>query len=319
MKVGLGLRWMIGTVAIAMLAGCTTAHHLAASDRSSTSSSPAPSALATSPAHSSAPVHQASPTKPAQTPVTHPSPTHSSATYLVALGGARISLPTGWVARDYHEYLVPPSGTLAAQQWCITPASLPARTKPGSCPLTLGTIPPNGNPVDVDTQGGWSSNPEYCGQSPSTESEQSGDRDFGGRMADWRSWQIKCATGKQWNIEQDVVATGPGFILFSDQVDAAVHDTMSEIIANSTLPAQSLPVRFDDYGYIRSAVATSSGVRIALDRVVRGYPNRNVNPQTYTYVIPTNLYNAAHAHVGSLAALYSNGRTISEFYVDPPR
>jgi hypothetical protein len=278
--------------------------------------SPSPGPIGTTPTSSPTPTTPSR--SPASTETTTP-PISGTSPATVSLGGAAIVLPAGWVARDYSQYLSPGQGTPAAGQWCISPASLVASTKPNACPLTLATIPDDGNEVDVDAQSGWMSNsPQYCaGLGAENDTEQSGDRSFGGRIADWRRWQITCALGTSHDVEQYVVASAPGFILFSDQVTTQVDAAMTQLVANATLPAQTLPLRFEDYGYIRSAVTMSDGIHITLDRIVRGVSYGNNNPQTYDYVIPTDMYDAATARVGSLVYLHSNGTTIRDFYLDP--
>jgi hypothetical protein len=267
--------------------------------------------------------------RPAQkaTPKSSTTSTTTLATHrpvVVKLGGASLTLPFGWVARNYSLYQQAGEGTLAARQWCLTPSQLPASTKLGACPLTLGTIDrtANRNPVDVDTEGGWSSNPSACSEgvypTGTRFSEATGDRTFGGRAADWRRWTYTCANGTQHLVEQYVVASGPGFILASDQASTKVHDAMTEITTHSTLPPRTSALRYMDRGYIRSIKRTSAGVQIRLDRAVRT-PHRilNTNPATYPYLIPTRMFNQAHLVVGSLGSLFTNGTTVTQIYKTP--
>lgn len=264
------------------------------------------------------PVPTATPTSPS-TPTTPATTLPTQSPVVVELGGASISLPPGWVARDYALYLVASSHPIAAQQWCLTPSQLPTSTKDGACPLTLGTIDmkAGGNAVDVDAEGGWSSNPQYCSDfvSGTSSSETTGDRPFGGRTADWRRWTINCHDGTQHLLEQYVVASGPGLILFSEHADASVHDAMTEITTHSTLPPRTSALRYMDRGYIRSIDRTSAGAQIRLDRAVstlHGFLNEN--PATYLYVIPTAMFDQAHLVVGSLGELFTDGTTVTAIH-----
>ena len=290
---------------------------------------------ATSTAHRVAPaipgpVQTATPT-PSSAATTSTTTGATQSPVVVELGGASVSLPPGWVARGYALYEVAGGGTIAAQQWCLTPSELPASTKPGACPLTLGTIAlnaeglvgslPGGNPVDVDTEGGWASNPHYCTDAiynRTGSSETTGDRPFGGRTADWRRWTLSCPDGTQHLIEQYVVASGPGFILFSDRANATVHNAMTEITTHATLPPQTSALRYMDRGYIRSIDRTSAGVQIRLDRAVSTtHGLLNQNPATYPYVIPTAIFDQAHLVVGSLGSLYTNGTSVTAAFAAP--
>ena len=253
------------------------------------------------------------PRSPTNAPVTT-SPTQSKTAltsgHMLSLGAANVWLPSGWVARDYASYEPPASGTLAAQQWCLTPSSLSPSTAPDACPLTLGTIPPTGNPVDVDITGGWESNSPTCYH---FDSEETSDRQFGGRAADWRRWRVSCG-GHDLLIEQYVVATGPGYILFSDWTDPTVHTAMTGIAARSSLPVQTSPLRLMDRGYLRSADRTPTGVHISIDRAVNGINGVvNNNPATYDYVMSTAMFDAASVQVGNLVALHTDGVAVRDF------
>jgi hypothetical protein len=229
---------------------------------------------------------------------------------MVTLAAANVWLPSGWVARDYASYLQPGAGTLAAQQWCLTPSPLAPSTDSDACPLTLGTISPTGNQVDVDINGGWVSNSPTCYH---FDSEQTGDRQFGGRAADWRRWRVSCGS-RDLLIEQYVVATGPGYILYSDWTDPTVHDVMTGIVTRSSMPRQTSALRLMDRGYIRSVDRTASGVRISIDRVVSGINGVvNNNPATYKYVIPTAMFDSAGVQVGSLVVVHTDGVTVRNF------
>ena len=316
-------RWMLPLIAAACVVGIAVATagvehllvHRGSLPAGPTSPSPSPSAKTPSPAASTsteAPSPTPTSSPPASASVTAPAPRH-----VVSLGAASLSLPQAWVARDYSAYEPAGSGTLTAAQWCLTPASEPASTEPHSCPVTFGTIAPDGNPIDVDIQGGFASNPEYCPFSARGSSvEQTGDRNFGGRSADWRKWSLTCGNGKHWDLEQYVVASGPGVILFSERADATVDAAMAEITANSTLPAQTSVIRFMDRGIVCTIDRTSGGVRISLDRVVLSDSGVvNNSPVTYDYLIPIAVFDGQpNIHVGSQITLDGDGAVVKHVY-----
>ena len=259
---------------------------------------------------------------------TSPSPADPSRT-VVQLAGAAISLPRGWEARDYNQYLQDGSAYIYKQAWCLAPKSTPVVLQgnghPDNCTLVLGTIADNGNPIDVDIEGGYSADPHPCGQPTRPVSEeQSGDRVLGGRSADWRRFRWDCQSGTK-QYEQYVVATRPGFILISVDANAAMHDVMTGIAANSQLPAETSPLRYMDRGYLRSAQAMADGEHITLDRAVWREDGgvTNTDPAVYEYTIPTKLWDQADSSgnvgkppaVGSLVYLQSNGTRITFFGV----
>jgi hypothetical protein len=232
----------------------------------------------------------------------------------VTLGAATINLPVGWVARDLRQYYQ--GGSPVFVGWCLTAAS--TAVVANQCPLRLYAVDPHGNPLDVDLEGGLAANPEYCGQGASAVQEQYGDRSFGGRAADWRLWVQHCrASGLTWHIEQYVVPTVPGYILFSDHADAAVHAGMNHIVASSVLPPQTATVRLADRGYVRSIERLSgSRVRITLDRIVQLWGGKvsNVNPATYPYTVPAAVWRDGTRNrpikVGSLVIVQSDGTRV---------
>jgi hypothetical protein len=244
-----------------------------------------------------------------------------TATKTVSLGGARISLPIGWVARNLHRYEANGS-SFAFPGWCLTPASVPVSTAgtDSACPVFLEAAGA-ATSLDVDIQGGQASNPEYClqGQQLRSESEQTGDRPFGGRPAEWRLWNIRCRSGQGYQIEQYVVPTASSYILYSSQPTGRYHSAITEIAASSTLPAATRSVRLMDRGYLRSVTKTTGGYRITLDRAVAAYPKVvNPDPTTYAYFVPTSVFAQGGFNgtlgVGKLVYLSSNGRQVQQIY-----
>lgn len=252
-----------------------------------------------------------------------PSRSTTSGGPTVRLGGAALHLPTGWVARDYRSYLTPGStmtpgsDVLGSQAWCLTPADRPVSKAPFACPVAFIAIADKAarDAVDVDYQGGYLSQPQYCPpQDESFSSARSAEVSFGGRTADFRRFDYRCPSGKQWRIEQYVVASGPGYILSSLTADDRISAAMAQIVAGATLPARTSAVRYYDHGYIRSITPVAGGARITLDRVVPGPDGPvNDNPQTYGYFVPQSA-KPDGLRVGELISLFTDGSQVTEYY-----
>jgi hypothetical protein len=175
--------------------------------------------------------------------------------------------------------------------------------------------------LDPNVEGGWVGNPQYCGTGGPARQPgllEYNDRTFGGRPADYRRWEFDCSNGTVYRIEQYVVASGPGYILFSERADAQVHQIMASIAATAAIAPQVTPLRYADTGIVRSVIHQADGYHIALDRVVigdRGGPI-NKNAATYRYVIP----DAVAAQwklrpaVGLLLYLATDGYRVTQAY-----
>lgn len=324
--------WMLPLVAaasvVAVVAGSVGVTQLVADDgpashpsplvSGSISQSAAPSAGPSS--ASTAKPSSAAPSTPRSTPSrSTPDPSHVSRPpgRTVVLGDADVYLPVGWEARDIEAYS-PPGSSSIYPGWCLTPKTTPVR--PDKCPVRLVTISTVTNDVDVDIEGGLSANPHYCFPQEKSVSEQYGDRTLGGRAADWRRWEYVCKTGQRWTIEQYVVPTLKGYVLFSAEAGAAVHDALTAIAAHSSLPQQAAPVRLMDRGVVRSRRVVPDGtgdVEIELDRVIRTVDGDvNHNPATYEYRVPANVVQATKAmpKVGDVVTVFSNGRRVTAVY-----
>jgi hypothetical protein len=312
---------LVAAAAVVVVAAGTVGATQLMGDRDNSPATTGPTAVTPSSTASStrsaAPVQ---PSKAAPTPVTKRStatPRPKTLGGTVVLGDTTMWLPKGWVARHLQSY-APQDGSFVYPGWCLSPAAVPVVVE--KCPIMFWVVPtpPSGQPLDVDVESGTASNPEYCTQGTrvSSQAEQTGDRKFGGRPADWRRWTIACNGGPSYDIEQYVVASAPAFILYSSQPDSRYHQAITEIAAHSTLPAQRRPLRLMDRGIIRSLVKTSTGYRIALDRVIETY-NRTVNenPKTYDYPVSGAVLTAARRDgriaVGSTVYLTTDGNTVT--------
>ncbi|MEO7285573.1 MAG: hypothetical protein ABI140_01500 [Jatrophihabitantaceae bacterium] len=234
----------------------------------------------------------------------------------VTLAGAKLLLPAGWEARDYAQY-EPSGGGTFYPTWCLTPASQPASSQASACPLQFSGISSisNGAYLQVDNQGGLYGNPHYCPPAGAVRSGtvESADTSFGDRAADYRHWHLDCPDGQQVELEQYVVATGPGYILFSSHANAAMHSVMASIARTASLPASTSAVRFNDHGYLRDVRQVSGGYLLSIDRVVPGSSGYvNNNPATYDYLIPTETYLSQYSKpaVGQLVEVYTDGSKV---------
>ncbi len=201
----------------------------------------------------------------------------------ITLGSAMLTIPRGWVARSR-----PLASTGNWPTWCLEPSTTPASST--ACLVTFREVPGSwtGQAMDPNIEGGWSSNPQYCGPGKSGQHNLLAydDRTFGARQADYRRWHLVCNSGATYDVEQYVVATGPGYVLFSAHADAQVHDVLTSIARTAQLPAQVAPLRYADTGIVRSVVHAADGYHVAIDRVVTSAtPPINNIPTTYPYVI----------------------------------
>jgi hypothetical protein len=266
----------------------------------------------------------ATPASPAPTPSvgqsSAPTPVTPSATNIVSVGGASLTLPAGWVAEAEL-----PSGSSRPilRTWCLMPE--PARTTGGSstCAIAFSAVD-TGNSTEalsVDTEGGLQSNPEYCGPDGiAKEHLDYSDSQFGTRAADYRHWDYTCKDGTSWSIEQYVADNAPGFVLFSQHATPEVHAIMADIAKTAKLPEISAPLRLSDFGIVRSVEATAGGYHILLDRVVQGVGELiNNNPHTYPYDVPAAaiLGGSYVPKIGDKVVLTTNGNVVRSFFHDP--
>ena len=228
------------------------------------------------------------------------------------IGGATLAVPHGWTIKAS-------TGDNEGEIWCLNPTA----SRPDACTIAFRTIvqPVPGSQdtyLDVDQKGlGISDPPQFCGSAARRYDEQTGDRTFGGRAADWRRWSGTCPGSGGFAIEQYVVATNPAYAVLAGPADAATHAAMTTIAEYSTLPRQSDPLRLMDRGILRSADPRTDGVTITIDRVVASLDGpANLNPATYRYLVPTAIYNQAHASVGDQLLLETDGVRVLKVSVE---
>jgi hypothetical protein len=232
------------------------------------------------------------------------------------LDGAALALPTGWVASG-QGLAVDETDLRAA--WCLHPRT----AGPADCSVEFVEIhsPPvqTQGPIDFDVEHwAFGNAPESCRGGVVGHLERFGQRNFGGRLAEWRRWATTCTDGTRVIVEQYVTATAPVYALFAYHVDASEHPAMAHIVRDSSLPPPSAPLRVFDRGILRSAVRGPDGVTVMIDRVVRAWRDDhfgyvNDSPKTYRYLVPTALFDGSGAHVGDHVSLATDGSSVFQF------
>lgn len=222
-----------------------------------------------------------------------PAPTHSAAPVpgpalsgTVYLGGARVALPSGWVARSLPGQSYP--------VWCVSPKSAVPTASAADCTITFTAIPGvPGNGFSSESGGSYDPGQQFCsaGATP-TYNKVFGFRDLGGRTADFRHWTFNCPDGTTVAISQYTVATGPAYILYSRHATAAVDAVLAGIATKSVLPAQRTTLRYEILGSIESRLHRSDGYAVVLRPWTRQADGQFVavpGGVRQTYVIPNSL------------------------------
>ena len=222
------------------------------------------------------------------------------ATKTVTVQGVTFEVPTTWG--------VAPVQTGATD--CLTiggvaPKSVNAAS---TCQLAIRVVS-----AQTANEGGFDPDKPYvigdgnmCGSAgalPRTvKTVQASDATVGGFAAEFRAFTGGCFKGT-W--EQWTVPTAPGVILTRSYAAPATEQAARYVVAHAQLPGPRSALRLTDRGIIRSVTNAADGVHITLDRVTRLEQggNQNVNPATYSYVLPANLkINSPMATQGSLTA-----------------
>lgn len=247
-------------------------------------------------------------TQPPATPP--PSTNHSEPAPLrhTVFHGAKIALPRGWGAHPAEG----PSGML-----CLAPSKTPS-----ACPIEVGYAAPNGPAmVDVDEPGGYyGDQPQWCAPQVSTSPQRltgAETRDFGGREAQWRAWELDCPDGRKIVDEQYVMPSSPGFVLYAHNPTSDVHDAIDAVAQQSQLPAQNAPLWLTDRGRIHtvssSVVDGKTVVHLVLDRFG---PDGTVGtpPTLVSYDLTQSVYRIGDSpRAGATVYLATDGHTVLVF------
>jgi hypothetical protein len=229
----------------------------------------------------------------------------------VDLGGAKLRLPVGWVARevaDPHQY----GSSVYSREWCLAPAGSSGQPR-ADCPLQFGPaasvttsgVSVNGYVPLGNRLGGTQSSCPVSGFLGETGWGMVG---FGKRDGFDREWHGNCSDGPLW-IKQYVVDTAPGYLLFSDQVTPELNAAMTEISAHALLPAQTAPLLLYDLGTVRSVTPRPDGYLMTIVPVMReGGAWMPSGAATRSYLISSaDLQNAA---VGTRVGVTTDGTKV---------
>ena len=206
---------------------------------------PAPSSAVVPPSPTSTPsVSSLVPTRSAATSPSHVRVSHASSHATrttpspmpltsVPVSASLIVLPAGWEVRDMQQYM--PHGSTSTFDQCLTPKRLPVSTAEDACPVMLAGPIEKTSDLAPDTEGGFVGDPHPCGQFEKSVSTTSGHRQFGGRRATWHHWIHRCEKRSNVLIEQYVVTSAPGYVLYSDQATPEIVAAMATIAGKSQL------------------------------------------------------------------------------------
>ncbi|MFN8084814.1 MAG: hypothetical protein U0Q14_11355 [Dermatophilaceae bacterium] len=236
--------------------------------------------------------------------------TGAGRTPVVQLPGVELSLPQGWTVKEYPASAgSSPIGTVV----CVGPGA--------QCPVELAALDPTANPVDIELEGGYLSNPQYC--DPSVDGNTRTLTAYstvaiGGRSAEYRAWTHACADGTVHHVAQYVVPTPGGYILWSEHADAAITAAMKSIIAESVLPAAKAGgIRLYDQGIVQSMVASGDGFDVTIVRTY-GFAAaewKQVDDTTHTYHFASSILGGATSMTtvdGSNIQIFSDGSSVTQ-------
>jgi hypothetical protein len=221
--------------------------------------------------------------------------------------GAKIAVPVGWTARAEH----------APEQLCLSPT-----TTVSACAIRVTYFVPAGGSVmlDVDQPGGYyGDSPQWCApQVPTSQEKLTGTmtRDFGGRQAQWRVWELKCSGGKTVVNEQYVVPSSPGFALYALNPTSDVRSAIDAVAQQSRLPAQNAPLWLTDRGRVHSVSSSVVAGKTVVHLVLARFgPDGSVGntPTLVSYDLAQSVYQSGDSpKAGATVYLATDGHTVRE-------
>jgi hypothetical protein len=241
-----------------------------------------------------------------------PTPTASPAATSVNLGGATLRLPAGWVASevsDPNQY----GNSVYSREWCLAPAETAGPPR-ADCPLQFGpaaAVIGSGIPVNfrvpLGIRRGGSQSP--CPQSGFYGQSGWSLLHFGLRQVYDREWYGHCDGSPFW-MEQYVVNTAPGYVLFSDQMTPELSAAMAEIAQYASLPAQAGQLWLYDIGIVQAVLRQSNGYLMTLAPIegdgIRPWTRSDESPRSYP-MEPTAL---KYAVVGTRVGVTTDGTKV---------
>ena len=264
------------------------------------------------PSQAPTPTHTPSPTHSATATATHSGPPAS--TKQVFAFSASFRIPDNWVARPG---VLPPGASYDLPTYCIQPATTPVNST--ACLIMFQSISSNANvAIDPNIASGTASNPEFCfgtGNRGTGKLADYTDRTFGSRTADYRHWLYNCGNGTSYDVQQYVVDTGPGFILYSEHASGLTGQVMTTIAQTAVLPAQTATLRYGEWGTVRSVSHGVDGETITIQRaVVDGFTILHRYPGTDSYFVPATALEGSPITVGTLIYVITNGSRVTTVY-----
>jgi hypothetical protein len=247
-----------------------------------------------------------------QRPAHSKTPTPQSHRHPVQLGAAKIVLPGGWTAvpaARWHQ--TGESSVFGPDDWCLQPTSAPVR-RTGICHLEFTAVDHTRNQFVPPWQRAvYGDPPQYCAPHAITsrdETQQSGVRTFGGRVAGWRQWRYACTATDTHIVEQYVVPTGPAFILFSDDATNARQAVFNTVAKYSTLPKQTSRLPIGDSGTVTAVQHVGNRLRITLRRT----DTSTGSARTVTYTVTSKMYRHGYSpRIGDKVYVDTTGTTVT--------
>lgn len=246
-----------------------------------------------------------------------PSPLSPAAT-AVDLGGAKLRLPVGWVARevaDPRRY----GKSVYSREWCLGPAKSAGPARP-DCPLQFGptaSATTSGVPVNANVPLGNRLGGTSCPADALLTATGGGLVSFGQRDGFSSEWHDDCADSTPWTtpwILQYVVDTAPGYVLFSDQMTPELLAAMVEISQHASLPAQTGPLLLYDIGVVRAVTRRANGYLMTITPSIQVGGDWEPNGADRSYLIPhADLRLAA---VGTRVGVTTDGTNVID--IGPP-
>lgn len=240
-----------------------------------------------------------------------PSPLPPAST-AVDLGGARLRLPVGWVARevaDPNQY----GSSVYSREWCLAPASSAGPPR-ADCQLQFGPVAPvttSGVPVNSSVPLGTPAGGKQlsCPAAVFWQQMGGGFIHLGQRPGIESDFTGSCPDGSTPSVMQYVVDTAPGYVLFANQqLTPELTAVMFEIARYASLPAQNAPLLLYDIGTVKAVTRQSDRYLMTIAPVVRVAGEWEPAGEARSYLIgPADL---KYATVGTQVAVTTDGTKV---------
>lgn len=167
-----------------------------------------------------------------------------------------MTVPSGWVARQLANSADP--------TWCFALGS-PSGAGTADCLLWFRAL---FHEPSATIRSGFA--PLCASQPVEVNVVEAGVRTFGGRSADYVESLDTCGSnaGAVNDVTSYLVATDPAYALYTDNTDAKVRGVLTELAADSKLPAQLAPLPYYIQGNIESRSHRADGYHVELQPVI---------------------------------------------------